>query len=127
MVTETPERLMSTQALFATSEAIRLIQSGAELDRRSSISVPFASGAQGTIHVSAFFSRDDADKGGVMLRLELDPGDGLPHAPSARPSTGGKALEIHLAGDAEAEAALIGMQAMIQQALIEVRVRRGRA
>ena len=67
--------------------------------------VPYVSGATGTARAELFRSTDDskASHGGVILRVTIENG-GASYAPSFRVVEDG--IELHLAGEAEAEALL---------------------
>ena len=63
------------------------------------MSIPYTSGSIGEVKVQVFTSKDDEDRGGVVIRLSVED-----HASSFIPAmrmtpTG---VEVHMAGDAEA-------------------------
>lgn len=75
-----------------------------EQERAKAIAGPemrleFSSGAQGTAKVQVFTSVNDEDRGGVVLRFEIDD-QGSSFIPFARNIE--KGVEVHFAGDAEA-------------------------
>lgn len=74
--------------------------------------VSFTSGACGTAKVTVFDSLDDEDRGGCVIRLEMGDGDGA-FCPVATDRRHG--VDIHLAGDAEAESFLVALSHVLRQ------------
>jgi hypothetical protein len=79
----------------------------ADTRHRLSATVAYCSGAIGEARVDLFESVEHSDCGGFVLRLSIkdDASSMVPHA-VVHPS----GVDIHLAGDAEAEAILMGIQ-----------------
>ncbi|HRJ49945.1 MAG: hypothetical protein KF787_01310 [Phycisphaeraceae bacterium] len=75
----------------------------ARTEKVCEVSVPYVSGAVGTAKVELFRSVDDEDRGGVILRLTTEDG-GSSFSPTFRVVENG--VELHLTGDAEADALL---------------------
>jgi hypothetical protein len=67
------------------------------------VSIPYTSGAVGVARVELFRSVDDEDRGGVVLRLTVDD-HGSSFVPTVSVLPNG--VELHLTGDAEADALL---------------------
>jgi hypothetical protein len=82
----------------------------AETRHRLTATVEYCSGATGDARVDLFESVDDANRGGVVLRLSVKDGGSsfVPHA-VVHP----EGVDIHLAGDAEAEAFLLGLERLL--------------
>lgn len=59
----------------------------------------FSSGAQGTARVQIFTSDDQADRGGIVFKFEVDD-KGSAFIPYAKMTE--KGVEVHFAGEAEA-------------------------
>ncbi len=79
----------------------------------------YETGAQGASEVTVLRSEGDLDRGGVVLTLEVHDREGS-YLPVARPTDQG--IEVHLAGEAEAEAMLLALQ----HALLEANADRAR-
>lgn len=73
---------------------------------RGSVTHEFVSGAVGDVKAELFESVDDEDRGGAVLRLRVRD-DGSAMFPWARNIPGG--VELHLGGEAEAEAMCIAL------------------
>lgn len=84
-----------------------------ELDNRGDVKhdvtaqAEYTSGAVGTASATLYQSTDDEDRGGVVLRLEIED-SGSSFEPFALLTS--KGVEIHLAGEAEAQAMLNALQ-----------------
>jgi hypothetical protein len=75
----------------------------AETARVASVTIPLTGAVAGFARAELFGSLDDEDRGGVVIRLTIeDPECAL--VPTCRDVAGGS--ELHLAGDAEADAML---------------------
>lgn len=87
----------------AAGEAPGQADARATTEKIGEVTIPYGGGAQGVARVGLFRSVDDEDRGGVVLRLTVDD-HGSSFVPTCRPLPNG--AELHLAGDAEADALL---------------------
>jgi hypothetical protein len=86
------------------------------LDERSttqngtSLSIPFQSMVCGILTIEIFPSDQKEDRGGIVLRITNNDQGGsfLPHAKDIE-----SGVEIHIAGDAESEVALLALRKII--------------
>lgn len=91
----------------------------AQLDSRattapvSAVSIPLQGSVLGTLHVQAFASTDDEDRGGIVLRITIDSDAGafLPYSVNID-----KGVELHMAGDVEGKA----LNTALKQCLISI-------
>lgn len=74
------------------------------------VEVGYCSGAQGTATVEAFFSTNDEDRGGIVLRIAAK-GTDCSFIPAAKDIEGG--VELHLAGQAEAESFIRALRGVL--------------
>lgn len=72
--------------------------------------VPFEGGAVGKVVVSAFKSKDDEDRGGLVFRITLDDQGSsfIPHAVSLD-----NGIELHIAGDIEAKSLVQALKGVL--------------
>lgn len=82
----------------------------ASTEKVGEVLVSFSSGAQGVARVELFRSVDNEDRGGVVLRLTVDD-HGSSFVPTVSVMSSG--VELHLTGDAEADAMLRAISGMI--------------
>lgn len=82
----------------------------ADTDLVSNIFMPFRGENYGTLKVELFVSRDDEDRGGIVLRLLTD-GDESNFIPACREVKDG--VEIYLAGDGESRGFLTALKSAI--------------
>lgn len=82
----------------------------ADTDLVSKIFMPFRGGNYGTLKVEIFVSRDDEDRGGIVLRLLTD-GDESNFMPACREVNDG--VEIYIAGDGESRGFLTALKSAI--------------
>ena len=103
---------VSTPALIGRSAGTHPVEEHARASTSKACdeAVEYCSGAVGVARAEVFASTDDEDRGGFVLRLTTEDRGGSFH-PTARLVDGG--VEVHLAGDAEAEAILRALASAI--------------
>lgn len=74
------------------------------------LTIPYTSGSMGSVCVQTFFSIDDEDRGGLVLRLSVED-EGSSFIPAARSTPEG--VEIHMAGDAEAASLIRALRGVL--------------
>lgn len=112
---------MNNPSVIGRDEYAAIDGSGAiaadDLDERagtnlvSTVSIPFQTGAIGTLRVQVFSSTDDEDRGGVVLRITME-NDASAFTPYARNIENG--VEVHMAGDGEGNALINALKASVQ-------------
>ncbi len=94
------------------------IEYGSDTDERADtvanekVSVQYSCGAMGTASVQTFCSVFSEDRGGVVLKLEIED-DGSSMVPMAKLTDNG--VELHLCGDGEATAMIAALKKALSQ------------
>ncbi len=84
----------------------------AQVEEASSSSLQYATGASGKATVAVYRSVQDLDRGGMVLRFAIENGESS-FLPTATLTPEG--VDIHIAGEAEAEAMVIALQTALVQ------------